>query len=285
MLDLGLSPIAQAAAVLGEQVTNATMLGTRGMAKGTARMTTDKGRRIIEKYRSFVGRSLWEELLAPGKEVTERISETLFAGFHASSVLANKQFLLASMSDQEFAAEEITPERLAEMQLDMGRFRVVQGTGSLVGSTSAGDAIMQYKKWAVPLARTLITDGETLIGNIKEGKPLDDRAKKELIRFAYLTGAVFIVGAMAGADDDEDKTYIGKAKARLYREAMTLTQGINPLLFIGVPRTWTWLIDTGKALKDMVLLEEYKTKDELKGPNELKKQFVPGVVRGAIKEE
>jgi hypothetical protein len=167
----------------------------------------------------------------------------------------------------------------------MGRYRVVPGTGSLVGSTSLGDAAMQYKKWAVPLARTLITDGETLFNNIKEGKPLDDRAKKELIRFAYLTGSVFIVGAMAGADDKEDKSYIGKAKARLYREAMSLTQGMNPILFIGVPRTWTWVIDTTKALKDLVLLEEYKTKDELKGPAELKRQFVPGAVRGVFKDE
>jgi len=183
------------------------------------------------------------------------------------------------MSQEEFEAEEISSERLAEMRLDMGRFRVVPGTGSLVGSTSAGDALMQYKKWAVPLARTLITDGETLIGNIKEGKPLDDRSKKELIRFAYLTGAVFIVGAVAGADDKDDKSYLGKAKARLYREAMTLTQGMNPLLFIGVPRTWTWAIDTVQALKDIVLMEEYKTKDELKGPDELKRQFVPGAIR------
>lgn len=282
MLDLGLSPIAQTAAVLGEQVTNATMLGTRGMALGTSRLATDKGKRIIDKYRSFVGRSLWENFTAPGQEVTERLSEMLFSGFHVSSVLANKQFLLASMTDQEFEAEEVSPERLAEMQLDMGRFRVVPGTGSLVGSTSAGDALMQYKKWAVPLARTLITDGETLINNMKEGKPFDERAKKELIRFAYLTGAVFIVGAMAGADDKEDHSYVGKAKARMYREAMTLTQGMNPLLFIGVPRTWTWVVDTVKALKDMVLLEEYKTKDELKGPAELKRQFVPGAVRNAL---
>ncbi len=289
MLDLGLSPIIQGTSLLGEQVTNAEMLGTRGMAIGTARIKTDKGKRIVAKYEAFVGRSAWEDFTAPGKEVTERLSDMLFAGFHFSTVLANKQFLLASLSEEEWKNEEISTERLAEMQLDMGRFRVVSGTGSLVGSTSVGDAAMQYKKWAVPVARTLIADGKTLMGNIKDGKPLDNRAKKELIRFAYLTGAVFIAGAMAGADDTDDDTddesYIGKLKARAYREAMTLTQGINPLIFVGVPRTWTWVKDTVKALKDLVILEEYKTKEGLKGVNELERQFTPGVVRSLPKDE
>jgi len=285
MLDLGLSPIIQGTSLLGEQVTNAEMLGTRGMAIGTARIKTDKGKRIVAKYEAFVGRSAWEDFTAPGKEVTERLSDMLFAGFHFSTVLANKQFLLASLSEEEWKNEEISTERLAEMQLDMGRFRVVSGTGSLVGSTSVGDVAMQYKKWAVPVARTLIDDGEKLIRSIKEGKPLDNRVKKEMIRFAYLTGAVFIAGAMAGADDTDDESYIGKAKARMYREAMTLTQGINPLIFVGVPRTWTWVKDTVKALKDLVILEEYKTKEGLKGFNELERQFTPGVVRSLPRDE
>jgi hypothetical protein len=131
----------------------------------------------------------------------------------------------------------------------------------------------------------MIDDGEKLIRSIKEGKSLDNRTKKELIRFAYLTGAVFIVGAIAGADDTDDETYIGKVKARKYREAMTLTQGINPLLFVGVPRTWTWVKDTIKALKDLVMLEEYKTKEGLKGAGELKRQFIPGVVRSLPGDE
>jgi len=287
ILDLGLSPIAQAAAVIGEQVANTAMLGTRGMATGTARMRTDKGKRILDKYEAWVGRSIWEEFTAPGKEITERMSQALFAGFDLATKTANKQFLLASMTDQEFESEEISTERLAEMRLDMGRFRVVPGTGSLVGSTSAGDAAMQYKKWAVPIARTLIADAETLIGNIKAGQPLDARAGKELMRFAYMSAAVFIVGAMAGADED-DRSVIGKAKGRLYREAMTLMQGIDPTLWLATPRTLTWLYQTAQAFKSMVLMETYKSGDkegELKGDDKLKRQFVTGVVRSVASED
>jgi len=146
---------------------------------------------------------------------------------------------------------------------------------------------MQYKKWAVPIARTLIADAETLIGNIKAGQPLDARAGRELMRFAYMSAAVFIVGAMAGADED-DRSVIGKAKGRMYREAMTLMQGIDPTLWLATPRTLTWLYQMAQAFKSMVLMETYKSGDkegELKGPDKLKRQFVPGVVRSVTRKD
>ncbi|HOG13248.1 MAG TPA: hypothetical protein PLR47_09620, partial [Smithellaceae bacterium] len=290
ILDLGLSPVVQTAAFLGEQVTNAAMLGIKAMAIGTARMRTAQGKAILKKYESWVGRSLWEEFTVPGKEITERLSHALFAGFHLSSVFANKQFLLASLTEQEWATGEISTERLAEMRLDMGRFRVVPGTGSLVGSTSVGDAVMQYKKWAAPFARTLAMDAQKFLGDLKSkpiGEALTSREARELYRLAYLSMAVFVVGAMAGADDD-DKSVMGKAKARMYREAMTLMQGVDPTLWLASPRLLTWLYQTASALKSVALMETYKSGDkegELKGPDEMKRQFVPGVVRSVSKEE
>jgi len=290
ILDLGLSPVVQTAAFIGEQVTNAAMLGNKAMAIGTARMRTAQGKAILKKYESWVGRSLWEEFTAPGKEITERLSQALFAGFHLSSVSANKQFLLASLTDQEWQSGEISTERLAEMRLDMGRFRVVPGTGSLVGSTSVGDAVMQYKKWAAPFARTLAVDAQKFLGDLKSkpiGEALTSREARELYRLAYMSMAVFVVGAMAGADDD-DKSVMGKAKARMYREAMTLMQGVDPTLWLASPRLLTWLYQTASALKSVALMETYKSGDkegELKGPDKMKRQFVPGVVRSLSNEE
>ena len=290
ILDLGLSPVVQTAAFIGEQVTNAAMLGNKAMAIGTARMRTAQGKAILKKYEAWVGRSLWEEFTVPGKEITERLSHALFAGFHLSSVSANKQFLLASLTEQEWATGEISTERLAEMRLDMGRFRVVPGTGSLVGSTSVGDAVMQYKKWAAPFARTLYVDAQKFLGDLKSkpiGEALTSREARELYRLAYLSMAVFVVGAMAGADDD-DKSVMGKAKARMYREAMTLMQGVDPTLWLASPRLLTWLYQTASALKSVALMETYKSGDkegELKGDDKLKRQFVPGVVRSVASED
>jgi len=287
MLDLGLSPIVQTATFVGEQVATAAMLGPVNITKAMARIKTEKGKRILKKYEVFTGRSFWEEFTAPGKQLTERLTETMFAGFHASMKLANKQFLLGSLTEQEWNSEEISPERLAEMKLEMGRFRPVPGTQSLIGSTSVGNAAMQYKTWAVSITRSTIQDMTTLLSDLKNkgiGEALTTREAKELIRIAGLTSAVLIVGAMAEADSDDD-SFIGKMKARAYREAMSLTQGMDPTFWLATPRLLTWLFKTAQALKQIVTLEEYKNKPGLKGVENLKKQVVPRTLRLIGKEE
>jgi hypothetical protein len=287
LLDLGLSPIVQTATFVGEQAATAAMLGPVNITKATARIKTEKGRRILKKYEVFTGRSFWEEFTAPGKQITERLTETMFAGFHASMKLANEQFLLGSLTEQEWNSEEISPERLAEMKLEMGRFRLVPETQSLVGSTSVGNAVMQYKAWAVSLTRSTIQDMTTLLSDLKNkgiGEALTTREVKELIRIAGITGAVLIVGAMAEADSDDD-SFIGKMKARAYREAMSLTQGMDPTFWLATPRLLTWLFKTAQALKQIVTLEEYKNKPGLKGVENLKKQVVPRTLRLIGKEE
>ncbi len=287
LLDLGLSPIVQTATFVGEQAATAAMLGPVNITKATARIATEKGKRILNKYEVFTGRSFWEEFTAPGKQITERLTETMFAGFHASTKLANEQFLLGSLTDQEWNSEEISPERLAEMKLEMGRFRPVPGTQSLVGSTSVGNAAMQYKTWAVSMTRSTIQDMTTLLSDLKNkgiGEALTTKEAKELVRIVGLTGAVLIVGAMAGADSDDD-SFIGKLKTRVYREAMSLTQGMDPTFWLATPRLLTWLFKTAQALKQIVALEEYKTKPGLKGVENLKKQVIPRTLRGYGKED
>ncbi len=287
ILDLGLSPFVQTATFVGEQVGTAAMLGPVNITKATARIKTEKGRRILKKYEVFTGRSFWEEFTAPGKQITERLTETMFAGFHASMKLANEQFLLGSLTDQEWNSEEISLERLAEMKLEMGRFRPVPETQSLVGSTSVGNAVMQYKTWAVSLTRSIIQDMTTLLSDLKNkgiGEALTTREVKELVRIAGMTSAVLIVGALSEADSDDD-SFIGKLKARAYREGMSLTQGMDPTFWLATPRLLTWLFKTAQALKQIVTLEEYKNKPGLKGVENLKKQVVPRTLRLIGNEE
>ena len=287
ILDLGFSIPTGIASFVGEQVSNFEMLGVKGYTKGTALMRTDKGKRILEKYESFTGRSFWENFTAPGKESTERLMESMFGLFHVASVTANKQYLLASMTEAEYETETINTARLAEMRLEMGRFRVVPGTSSLVGSTSLGDTAVQYKGWAIPIARSLTTDMAILakdIKNKKVGEALTTREAKELFRLVGLTATVLIVGSMAGADK-EDRTYLGKLKSRVYREAETLTQSIDPKLWLATPRTLVWLAKTGEALHNIITLEAYKTKPGLKGVGQMKQQLIPGAVRGVVNDK
>lgn len=281
VVDLGLNIPTGIAAFVGEQVANFQMLGTRGYTKGTARIKTAKGKRIINKYEAFIGRSSWEEFTAPGKLITERITDGLFGLFHEASVLANKQFLLGTITQKEYDNETITEERLALLKLEMGRFRVVPGTKSLVGSTSAGSAMIQYKSWAVPIIRTLTKDASTIVKDLAKkppGEALTTREAREIYRFIGLTTTALIVGAMAASDDD-DKSFTGQVLKKVYRESMTLMQGIDPSLWLATPRLMGFVTQLGKNLKAIITLEEYKTKPGLKGIDGLQRQFIPRALK------
>jgi len=285
--DLGLNIPVGLAATMGEQVTNATMLGWGGWTKGTARMRTEQGKKILKKYEGWVGRSVWEEMTAPGKDIGDRLSESIMALFRISTVTANKQFLLGSMTDAEFANGNLSAERLADLRLDMGRFRVVDGVGSLVGSTSLGSAGLQYKKWAVPILRTTWQDIQKTISDMKTkpyGEKLSSREAQEVKRILYISGTMFIVGALIGADDD-DNSYLGKLKSRIYREGQTLMQGISPWTWLSVPRVLTFMAQVGDLIKSVVTLETYKTTGELKAVKKGKRLVTPAAVGPLLKDD
>lgn len=282
MLDLGFFIPAQAINFMGEQLTTMVPLGVTEYAKSIALIRTEKGKRILEKYESFVGRSFWENFTAPGKQVNERLTAAMFGLFHISTVAANKQFLLASMSKEEWANEALSPGRLAEIKLDMGRFRAVPGDTSLVGSTSAGGIITQYKTWAVSPTVTLLKDISAMAGKLKHKKPgeaFTSREAREVYRVIGTTVCMAMILSMGGDDDENDRSAIGKMKARAAREVYTLTQGMDPTFWLSM-RTASYLAQLGAALKNLLFLEEYKNKEGYKGYAQIKKALTPGAVRG-----
>lgn len=280
IMDLGLNIPVGVAAFVGEQTATFEMLGARGIVLGTRRMKTKKGKAILADNVAFTGRSTWEEFTVPGKEVTDRVFEGLFGLFHASTVLANKQFLLASLTKEEYDSGKVSDARLAEIQREMGRFRVVPGTASLAGSTGAGRVFTQYKTWAIPIARTLSKDIGTTLSNLKNkpvGEALTTREAREIYRFIGLTLTVLIV--LGAADDNDDRSFIGQLERKVKREALTLMQGMSPKLWLSVPRMITFLAKLGDNLTALVTMEEFKTKPGLKGAAGLEKQFTPAVIR------
>lgn len=286
LLDLGLNIPVGVASFVGEQVTNFVMLGSRSYGLGSARMNTAKGKAILEKYKAFTGRSAWEEFTDPGKEITERLSVGIFGLFHTSSVLANKQFLLGSLSATEYASGSISPARMAEFQIQMGRFRIVPGTSSLMGNTSIGGAITQYKKWAVPILRTTTKDISTLLRDLKNkpiGEALNTREARELYRIIGVSSTAVLVGMMLAGGDDDD--FLGKIKAKAYRESTSLMQGLDPKLWLSVPRVMTFLAKFGDNLNAIITLEEYKTKEGYKGIGGMRKQFTPHIARALTPAE
>lgn len=279
MLDLGGNLFVGAASLVGELSGNFVQIGALGMKKGVSRQFTKKGRAILNKYEAFVGRSAWQEFWAPGKELPERLMEGLFMLFHINTVQANKQFLLASLNKEEYDKGEISVQRLAEMRLAMGRFRVVPGTESIIGATTVSKSLIQYKRWAVPMMRTAAADISILVKDLKAkpvGEALTTREAREIARIMMLTTAAVIV---AGAADEDDDSFLGKLKAKMRRESLSLMQSWDPALWLSVPRSWTFLQDLVINIKDLITLEEFKTKPGLKGVSGLRRQFTPAIVR------
>jgi hypothetical protein len=282
MLDLGLNIPVGVASSLGEQATTLQGLGLEKYNLGTKRLTTEQGKRIVEENKAFVGENFWDVLLEPWKEITDRFQEVMFGAFRVASVTANKQFLLGSLTPNEFKTGVISSKRLAELKVEMGRWRKVVGAESLVGSTQGGKGLTQYKSWAVPIIRTTIKDIETVLK--KTGTPEDiARAKSDLIRIAGISATVAVVGAVVvGATDD--RSFVGQLRAKAYRELNTLMQGLSPALWLSTPRVITFYHELGKHLQEIATLEEYKTESEsrwsdLKGVEGLKRQMTPRAVK------
>ena len=279
IIDLGLNIPVGLASQVGEQVSDYVLLGNKNYVKSIKRLSTKKGRRVVGKYKNFVGRSPYSEILDPSTNIADKSVQLLFILFRDAQVRANKMFLLGSMTDEEFSSENISDKRLAELNVEMGRYRVVEGAKSVAGSTSVGSLSTQYRTWAVPILRTTADN----LKNIKKNG-LASKGNKELLRSTIATSVAGLIALSAINDDDDD--FLSKIKNKMIRESLTLIGALNPKLFLGEFRIMSFVSDLLESLEMIIKLEKYKTtkkgyyrKGDLKGPRKLKKTVVPKVIR------
>jgi hypothetical protein len=290
ILDLGFSIPGGIASNFGEQASNYTMQGTKKYAIGIARGLTGKGRRITNKYRNFTGKNPWIELSEVSQHVGNKFFDGLFILFRDAQVRANKQYLLGSLTEQEWRTETISPERLADMKRDMGRWRVVDGAKSIVGNTSAGGIITQYKTWAIPILTSVSNDATYLLKtrnfNSKEGS--------ELFRSIVVMGGIGLL-IKAILDDDDDDSFMGQLIKRSTRDLLSTFGALDPTLIANEPRVVAFLTNIATGLKQLVWISEYndskvigeryKTtgdgykEGDLKGINTIKRALKPSAVR------
>jgi len=281
LIDLGMSIPNFAAAQIGEQAVEFIQSGTKQYALGIARQNTKQGKAIIEKYRGFVGRSPWKEISDTSKNFPDKAQSALLSGFHLASVQANKQGLLARLTKEEFKSGTISPERLSEMRLDIGRWRALDNSASIVGSTAEGAIFKQYKAWAVPpMTSTVRNLGEILKSTRRGENPFKTRAMAETLRTAVLTGSVALT--IYALNQEEDESFIGEITSKSIREALSAVGALDPELWISTPRAWQYIQNLYEALETLVLLEEYKTGEKagtLKGDDQLLRLITPAPVR------
>lgn len=282
ILDLGFSIPIGLASFVGEQVSNLRGMGVLSYSTGVRRLATRQGRAITTKYKNFTSESLMDSLKDTSKDIQEKLLEGLFALFHGASRKGNQVFLLGSMTPEEFAKGTISTERLARLQVEMGRTRVVSGFESIVGATSPGKVITQYKSWAIPHLATTIDDFAKLGSMFKNRDPKIFRSKefKDLFR-TTLIGTVTVLayyGFTEELADKKDRSFAEELAFKAGRDAMTLIGAMDPTLFASNLRLLAFLGDLSTSLKQIVTIEKYKDGD-LKGPKKLQKTLTPAVVR------
>lgn len=285
LLDLGLNIPVSATVPVGETAATLVNLGSQQYAKGLSRLSTEKGKKFIEDNRALVGKDPWEDLSNTADDIGDRFHKTMFFMFAKSSELTNKVHLLGALTDQEWAAGSITPERRAEILREIGRFRSVPGARSIIGSTSVGKAGTKYKTWALPILTTTIDNIATVSKMAKAGDPNTFKSKEfqELVRSVLLTSTVVL--AAKGLDDaDDDDSFIGKILSKAYRESMTLIGALDPTILSSV-RILSFMDDLAESLKMIVKLEEYKTKPGYKGVEKLKSTLTPRAIKTFTKEK
>lgn len=282
IIDLGFSIPNFAAANVGEQVSTFIQQGGKQYALGVKRLNTKRGKQIVEQYRGFVGRSPWKEITDTSKNFPDKVMTMMLAGFHDASVRANKQGLLGALTPEEFKTGIISPERLQTIRVnEMGRWRALDNSASLIGSTAEGKVFMQYKAWAVPIVSSTIENlGEIIRTTSRLENPLATRAGQETMREALVVGTVALV--IYAYVNEEDESFVGQMINKSVRDALSAIGALDPEMWLQTPRAWQYVQDLYDALRTLVMLEEYKSGENegtLKGDNALMRLVTPAPIR------
>ena len=278
--DLAFSLPVGLASFVGEQVSTFVNIGNRLYLKGAKRSLTKQGKSIIDKYTNFIGKSVWSELKEPSKNIGDKFTEGMFGAFAQSTREANKIHLLGNLTEAEFKAGAVSPKRLAQMKIEIGKFRMLSEGKSIIGSAPEGQVITQYKTWAIPILRTITKDLSTILKTISKGdikKAITSTEMKEILRASEISSGVLFLGNKF--IDEDDESFIGKMTKRLQQEALTILGALDTKTMLAAPRLTSFVENLGKALSSLIKLEEYKTKKGLVGVGKLKRELKPGFVR------
>lgn len=290
--DLAINIPVQIASIGGVQTGLYTVMGGKKLATGWKRLATPEGRKIVAQYENFTGKTPWDSLFDASKNLPEKTYNTMFSIFRSNTVRGNKVFLLGSLTDAELKAGKISSQRLAELQVELGRWLPVEGSSSILGSTTEGGILTQYKKWALPPLRTATKNLVELGGMLKNKKdPFKSREFWELYRIAVAGSVVGLTAYAVGNDSskkDKDRSFTEKIINKVLQDSMSMVSSIDPKTYTSVPRMLTFTTDLMNALSDLIRLEKYKKsgsgykKGDLKGLNKVKSLVVPVGVKQAL---
>lgn len=281
IIDLGFSIPGGVAAQLGEQTATYVNLGAKKYALGQVRAKTKQGKAITRKYQNFTGKTPFDSLQEASKSLQDKMFEAMFALYRDAYARGNKIHLLGSLTPDEWTTGEISKERLADLKLEMGRFRAIEGAESVVGATTEGSVLTQYKKWAIPAMRTQTQNLNRLARALvkKDPKVLQSREFWELFRTAQVGAFVAVMAYGIGTLDDDDKSLMTTLKKKMITESLSLMSALDPKTLTGYSRLAGFVKDLGQGLSDLIKLETTKSTGELKGLNDLQRILTPRLIK------
>lgn len=276
----------QAMSPIGEGSGEFMVLGNGGIARAkTRRFVTgwEQTNKIFEKYKDTFVPEGPVEALHPGADVSDAAKAVMFGAFKAIRKDVMKDILVGSMTEAEFKAGEISPERVAAIKLEAGRWIDVHGNKSIRGASVMGSQWTQFKGWVIPPTLSIAEDvaalGKRIGGDKNAIKPEHVRDFYHLAQLA-VAAAMFRTWATAEMEDD---SFMGRAIHYARGEVMSMFSG--PKALAGMLAGGVLMTETAKLANNLMMLatlEEYKTGEkegELKGFDALLKQFTPAAAK------
>ncbi len=277
---IAFNPKLQAAAGVGELMATIPVVGVEGLARAVALSFSKDARAFLDNNKGFTGETLWDRFTEPGKDMGETSGLLMYGLLQEWRVRALQIILLAEATSAEIKAGAIAPERLAEIKTHAARWMDVKGSKSVLGATSLGAMVTQFKGWAIPIMETTIEDFTALAKQMAGGEKMTPMQQRELVRLLYTGLAVTAISALVAEtiEDEDDQSAAAQWLRALHREMFTVTGGAGPFTVFVTPPAIAYYIRLFTALKATWEGDRYKTGDregELKGP-EMLKRLVPG---------
>jgi predicted ABC-type ATPase len=286
ILDLGLNIPVGISANVGEQVMTVANIGVKKTALGAARALTPQGKKIARKYSGFVGERLLDKMRDTSSDIGDKLGEGLFSLFSAASRRANIEHLLGSMTKEEFNAGAISDERLGELRLEIGKYRVIEQGESVLGKTALGKAFTMYKSWAVGTLHSTIHNLNTLAKMSLRGEnAFKSREFQELFR---VTAMAAFIGFTTYSYYDElkdkkNRSFTEQLAFKSMTDGLSLLGALNPSLWSTPARIQSFINDLLTAATNVSISlatgERTQKDKEIVGLSKLQSTLTPALVR------
>lgn len=285
IIDLGLNIPVGLASNFGAQGSTIIPLGARKYTIGVTRRFSKQGKSILAKHESMVGETFWHKMQDASKNIGDKTNEILFGLFSEADRNAKSVYLLGVLTPQEYKTGEISPERLAQIRNDMGKFHIMDNMESVVGKTAVGKIFTQYKKWAVPLIHTTINNLAVVTKTLKNKQnPLKTQEGKELLRSTILTAIVLLLGYKTYDElkKKKNKSFLENLAYKSMNDALSIMGALSPSLWTTSPRLIQWIGDLSTSLTNIAIslsTGSRTAEGKIEGSTVLKSTVIPRAIR------